>query len=187
MIDRGISQGTYESHVTSRKHLDRFVNETFHLNDYYLKDIDHSFIVKYDSYLRIKRNCANNTTSKYIRNFGKIIRIAINNDWIRKNPLSNIKFHLEEVDKPFLNLEEMSMLINKKFSIQRIAQVKDVFVFCCFTGLAYIDVKSLTQKDIEKGVDGNLWIRKQRHKSKQWAHIPLLPIAIEIINPCHSW
>jgi hypothetical protein len=86
MINRGFSQGTYERHVTSRKHLEKFINETFHLNDYYLKDIDHSFIVKYDLYLRIKRNCANNTTTKYIGNFGKIIKIGINNDWIRKKP-----------------------------------------------------------------------------------------------------
>lgn len=88
----------------------------------------------------------------------------MNRDWIAVNPFRHIKFHLEEVDKPFLHPDELTALINKKFSIPRIAQLRDVFVFCYFTGLAYIDVKSLTTKDIEKGVDGNLWIRKQRHK-----------------------
>lgn len=70
----------------------------------------------------------------------------------------------------------------KEFTIKRIAQVRDVFVFCCFTGLAFIDVKTLTPKDIETGIDGDPWIRKQRNKSKQWAHIPLLPVAKQIIE-----
>ncbi|HLP74218.1 MAG TPA: site-specific integrase [Bacteroidales bacterium] len=182
MIGKGIAHGTWERHVTSRKHLEDFIRETYHRNDYAFRDIDHAFIVKYDSYLRVKCSCANNSTVKYIRNFGKIIRYALNNDWIRKNPFRSIKFRLEDVNKEFLTQDEMNALIRKKIVIDRIAQVRDVFLFSCFTGLAYIDAKSLCAKDIETGVDGNLWIRKQRHKSKQWAHIPLLPVAREIIN-----
>jgi site-specific recombinase XerD len=182
LINKGISGGTYERHVTSRKHLERFIQDTYHKKDYPLRDIDHSFIVQYETFLRTKRNCCNNTTVKYIRNFGKIIKYALNNDWIRVNPFRNIKYRLVEVDKPFLNQAELDSVINKHFPIQRTAQVRDVFVFCCFTGLAFVDVKSLCLKDIEDGVDGNLWIKKQRHKSKQWAHVPLLPIAKEILD-----
>jgi len=182
LLNKGIAPGTYERHVTSRKHLERFIQDTFNKKDYSLKDIDHGFIVKYETFLRTKRNCCNNTTVKYIKNFGKIIRFALNNDWIRVNPFRNIKYRLEEVDKPYLNLEELNSLIKKHIPILRTAQVRDVFVFCCFTGLAFIDVKSLCFKDIEIGFDGNSWIKKQRHKSKQWQHVPLLPVAKQIIE-----
>ena len=181
-INKGVSPGTYERHVTSRKHLESYINETYRRRDMLLREIDHQFIIRYETYLRTKRNCANNTTVKYIKNFGKIIRYALNNDWIRVNPFRNIRYRLEEIDKPFLNKTEFHALMNKRFLIPRITQIRDIFVFCCFTGLAFVDVKSLNRKDLEAGVDGNLWIKKQRHKSKQWAHIPLLPIAKQIIE-----
>jgi site-specific recombinase XerD len=110
----------------------------------------------------------------------------MNRDWIQAKPFRNIRFHLEEVDKPFLSQGELNKLMAREFAIARIAQVRDVFVFCCFTGLAFIDVKTLTAKDLQQGVDGNLWIRKQRNKSKQWAHIPLLPDARLIIDQYRS-
>jgi len=181
-IDKGVSRSTYIRHTTSKTHLERFIQSEYKKNDILLRDIDHIFIVKYETYLRVKRNCNNNTTVKYIRNLGKIIREAIKRDWIKVDPFRNIKLKTEEVDKPFLNRIEFDAILNKKLEIQRIAQVRDVFIFCCFTGLAFVDVKSLTQRDLETGFDGNLWIRKQRHKSKQWAHIPLLPIAKQIIE-----
>lgn len=181
-INKGVAPGTYERHVTSRKHLESFINDSYKKRDLPISEIDHQFIVRYETYLRTKRSCANNTTVKYIKNFGKIIRYALNNDWIRVNPFRNIKYRLEEIEKPFLNLEELHSLMNKRFSIPRISHVRDIFVFCCFTGLAFVDVKSLCLRDLETGFDGNLWIKKQRHKSKQWAHIPLLPVAKEIID-----
>lgn len=186
MIDRGVSRATYIRHETSRRNLERFLRDAYQVDDINLKDVDHVFIKDYEAYLRTTRNCNNNSTVKYIKNFGKIIKEAMNRDWVQANPFRNIKFHLEEVDKPFLSQVELNRIMKREFAITRIAQVRDVFVFCCFTGLAFIDVKTLTAKDLEQGVDGNLWIRKQRNKSKQWAHIPLLPQAKQIIDQYRS-
>lgn len=182
LLNNGIAPGTYERHVTSRNHLESFILTKFGLHDYPLKNIDHYFIKEYEVYLKTVKKCCNNTTVKYIRNFGKIIRYALNNDWIRLNPFRNIRYRLDEVDKPFLNHVELDLIIKKPISIKRIAQVRDVFVFCCFTGLAFVDVKSLTKKDLEVGFDGKIWIKKQRHKSKQLQQVPLLPIASQIIQ-----
>lgn len=182
MIDKGVSRATYIRHETSRRNLERFLRDTYQLEDISLKEVTHVFIKEYETYLRTTRNCNNNSTVKYIKNFGKIIKEAMNRDWVQANPFRNIRFHLEEVDKPFLSKGELNKIITREFAITRIAQVRDVFVFCCFTGLAFIDVKTLTAKDLQQGVDGNLWIRKQRNKSKQWAHIPLLPDARLIIE-----
>jgi len=181
-INKGVSRATFIRHQSSRNNLERFIKATYKRNDCEIKDIDHAFITKYEVYLRTKRNCNNNSTVKYIRNFGKIIKLSLENEWLKSDPMRKIKLTLQEVNKTYLNFEDLTALMNKKFDIPRIAQVRDVFVFCCFTGLAYIDVKSLCSKDIETGVDGNMWIRKQRHKSKQWAHIYLLPAAKEIIT-----
>lgn len=182
MIDKGVSRATYIRHETSRRNLERFLHDTYKLDDISLKEVNHVFIKEYETYLRTARNCNNNSTVKYIKNFGKIIKEAMNRDWVQANPFRNIRFHLEEVDKPFLSKGELNKIMTREFVITRIAQVRDVFVFCCFTGLAFIDVKTLTAKDLQPGVDGNLWIRKQRNKSKQWAHIPLLPDARLIIE-----
>ena len=181
-IDKGVSRGTYIRHETSRRNLERFIHDVYLQDDLNLKDINHVFVQKYETYLRTVRNCNNNSAVKYVKNFGKIVREAMNRDWIQADPFRNLKFHLEEVDKPFLSQTELQKIMAKDFQINRIAQVRDVFVFCCFTGLAFIDVKTLTTKDIEAGVDGNLWIRKQRNKTRQWAHIPLLPSAKLIID-----
>jgi integrase len=181
-INHGTAAGTYERHVTSRKHLENFILDIYKKDDILLRDIDHEFIVKYETYLRTVRNCANNTAVKYIRNFGKIIHYAINNDWIRVNPFRNIKYRLEEVDKPFLTLDELNAIIKKDIKIIRLSQVRDVFVFCCFTGLAFVDVKSLCPNDFEKRFDGKLGLYKQRHKSKQWQRLPLLPIPLELLE-----
>jgi site-specific recombinase XerD len=170
-IDKGVSRSTYIRHTTSKKHLEMFLQTEYKKNDILLRDVDHTFIVKYETYLRAKRNCNNNTTVKYIRNLGKIIREAMRRDWIKVDPFRNIKFKTEEVDKPFLNRIELNAIINKKLELPRIA---------------FVDVKSLCLKDLETGFDGNLWIKKQRHKSKQWAHIPLLPVAKQIIDKYHA-
>lgn len=186
MIDKGVSRATYIRHETSRRNLARFLRDSYQMDDISLKEVNHVFIKDYETYLRTTRNCNNNSTVKYIKNFGKIIKEAMNRDWIQANPFRNIKFHLEEVDKPFLSQAELQKIMTREFDITRIAQVRDVFVFCCFTGIAFIDVKTLTAKDIEQGVDSNLWIRKRRNKSKQWAHIPLLPHAKKLIDQYRS-
>ena len=111
------------------------------------------------------------------KNFKKIIRIAMANGWIKTDPFKNIKYHLDDVDMAYLNEEELDTLIQKEFYIERLQHVKDVYLFCCFTGLAFADVKSLTEHDIIKERDGNYWIKKKRQKTKNWCHIPLLPVA----------
>ncbi len=185
-IDKGVSKATFIRHQSSRNNLQRFIKAVYKRDDFYLKDVNQEFISKYESFLRTKRNCNNNSTVKYIKNFGKIVKIAFENEWIKIDPLKKIKLKLEEVDKPFLNEIELQKIISKNLPIPRTAHVRDVFVFCCFTGLAFVDVKSLSAKDIETGKDGDIWIKKQRHKTKQWAHVLLLPPAKQILEKYKS-
>jgi len=146
-----------------------------------LQDINSMFVSNFEFYLKTTRNCCNNTTIKYIKNFKKIIRIALANGWMKADPFSNISYHLDEVDMAYLTETELKLLMNKNFELERLQQVKDVYIFCCFTGLAFVDVMNLKYTDIEDK-DGRLWIKKKRQKTKNWCAIPLLEPALILME-----
>lgn len=91
-----------------------------------------------------------------------------------------------EVKRDFLDEQELFRLANKEMEIERIAQVRDIFLFSCYTGLAYIDTKNLTHSNIRIGIDGNKWIFTSRQKTKSISNIPLLPQAENIIEKYKS-
>lgn len=92
--------------------------------------------------MRSIRKCNNNSVVKYIKNFGKVIRICISNGWLDKNPFVNYKAKVKEVERTFLIEEEIQTIASKEFKTEGLNQVRYIFLFSCFTGLAYIDVKS---------------------------------------------
>lgn len=182
LVGKEFAAGTLERYKTSLKHTQDFIEWKYKVKDLDIKKIDHQFITEYEFYLRTVRNCANNSAVKYIKNFGKIVRICLANGWITVNPMLNYKAKIKRVDRVFLSKEELETLREKDLSIERIAQVRDIFVFSCYTGLAYADVKKLQRNEIVKGVDGELWIFTQRQKTDVASRIPLLPPAIVILN-----
>lgn len=176
------ASGTLERYETSLKHTKDFLSWKYNTTDINIEKIDHAFITEYEFYLRSERKCANNTAVKYIKNFHKIINQCLANGWLNKDPFSNYKSKVKEVERVYLTEEEVQTIINKDFKIERVAMVRDIFVFSCFTGLAYIDVKQLTKNHISLGIDGDKWIFKNRQKTDTASKIPLLPMAQEIIN-----
>lgn len=158
LVDKDFAKGTFERYKTSLSHTKEFLNSRYDTSDIDIKKIDHSFITEYDFFLRNIHGCANNTAVKYMNNFGKIIRICLSNGWIAVDPFANYKGKIKTVDRVYLSKDEMQRWADKKFEIDRLGQVRDVFLFCCFTGLAYIDVKKLKTSQITKGLDGEQWI-----------------------------
>jgi site-specific recombinase XerD len=181
LLNDEFAPGTLERYRTSLKHTVDFLQWKYKVSDIDITKIDHSFITEYEFYLRSEKKCANNTAVKYIKNFGKIIRICIANGWIDKNPFVNYKSKVKEVERVFLVEEELQTMADKEFQIERLNQVKDIFLFSCFTGLAYIDVKKLTKNNINIGIDGERWIFTNRQKTDTKSNIPLLPMAEQII------
>ncbi|WP_417857291.1 site-specific integrase [Xanthomarina gelatinilytica] len=182
LVGKDFAAGTLERYKTAKKHIENYIKFEYKLNDISVKDVDHKFINGFEYYLKTERNCSHNTAIKYITNFKKIIRIAYANDWILKDPFFNWKARLKTVDREFLSKEEIQKLIDKEFTIQRLEQVKDIFIFSCFTGLAYADVKKLTKNDIVIGIDGNKWIKTKRRKTNTQSNIPLLSSAESVIE-----
>ena len=174
--------GTYERYKTSLKHTKDFLNWKYSISDIDITKIDYAFITDYEFYLRSVRKCANNTAVKYIKNFNKIIKICLANDWLDKNPFANYKSKVKEVERVYLSEDEIQNIINKDFKIERLTLVRDIFLFSCFTGLAYIDVKNLTKSHISLGIDGDKWIFTHRQKTETASKIPILSVTQMIID-----
>ena len=162
LVGGEFADGTLGRYKTSLRHTQDFLKTNFNICDIDISKIDHSFITEYEFYLRSVCKCANNTALRYINNFGKIIRICLSNGWITVNPFANYKRKIKTVNRVYLLKEEVQRIANKCFDIDRLSQVRDVFLFCCFTGLAYVDIKKLKNSEITKGVDGALWIFTKR-------------------------
>jgi site-specific recombinase XerD len=182
LIGLEYAAGTYERYVTSLKHTKDFLSWKYNVSDIAIDQVDHAFITEYEFYLRSVRKCANNTAVKYIKNFHKIINQCLANGWLDKDPFVNYKSKVKEVVREFLDEKEIEEIINKEFGIERLEVVRDIFIFSCFTGLAYIDVQQLSKDNIVIGIDGDKWIFKNRQKTDTTSKIPLLPMAMEIVN-----
>jgi site-specific recombinase XerD len=182
LIGKEYAAGTLERYTTSLKHTIEFLEWKYKVSDIDITKIDHAFITDYEFFLRSVRNCSNNTAVKYIKNFNKIIKICLANDWLDKNPFNNYKSKIKEVEREFLSESELQSILNKKFKTERLSLVRDIFLFSCFTGLAYIDVKNLTKSHISIGIDGEKWIYTHRQKTESASKIPILPITQMIID-----
>ena len=174
--------GTLERYKTSLSHTIEFLQWKYKISDIQITKIDHAFITDYEFWLRSVRNCANNTAVKYIKNFSKIIKICLANNWIERNPFANYKSKVKEVERVYLSEVEIQNIIEKDFKTERLSLVRDIFLFSCFTGLAYIDVKNLTKSHISIGIDGEKWIFTHRQKTESASKIPILPVTQMIID-----
>ncbi len=182
LVGKDFAAGTAERYKTAKKHVSDYILKEYKVKDIPVKDVNHKFITGFEYYLKTSRNCAHNSAVKYITNFKKIIRIALANDWISNDPFLNWKSKLKIVDREYLTATEIQKIIDKNFLTDRLNQVRDIFVFSCFTGLAYADVKKLSKKDIVIGIDGQNWIKTKRTKTDTRSNIPILPIPQAIID-----
>lgn len=122
------------------------------------------------------------TATKYLKNFKKIIRIALAKGWMKNDPFLEIRFSLDKVEPDFLEDSEIRKLISKEIDIPRLGQVRDIFVFCCFTGLAFSDIHGLGKEHIVEDSNGVRWIRKGRQKTKIMCNIPLMEVPLKILE-----
>ena len=182
LVGREFATATFTRYETSLKHTVDFLRWKYKVSDIDIRKINHETITSYEFYLKSVRKCNQNTTAKYIKNFGKIVRKCLDNGWIERDPFRNYKCKIVEVERDFLSQDEIETMFNKVLITDRLNQVKDIFLFSCFTGLAYVDVKKLSRKNIGFGVDGEKWIFINRTKTDTRSNIPILPIAAFILE-----
>ena len=182
LVGKDFAPGTAERYRTAKRHIQEYIQKEYNTDDIPVKDVNHKFITGFEYYLKTTRKCSHNTAIKYITNFKKIIRIAYANDWISKDPFFNWKAKLKTIDREFLSKEEIQVMVEKEFSIPRLELVKDIFIFSCFTGLAYADLKKLSKDDILIVIDGKSRIKTKRSKTDTRSNIPILEMPKEIIR-----
>ncbi len=180
--------GTLKNYFTTQKYIELFLKEKYKVSDIYLTSLNYKFIADLEIFLRKhklianQRQMENNTVMKHIERLKKMIQMAIRYEWLEKDPFVAFQQKFHHVERGYLTEDELKRIEEKTFTILRLQYVKDLFIFSCYTGLAYIDVMHLTPEHIQIGIDKELWLITNREKTDTSVKIPILPVAMEIIN-----
>lgn len=182
LVGKEFSAATLVRYQTSFRHTQSFLQWKYKVSDIDILELDFEFITQYEFWLKSTRNCDHNSTMKYLSNFRKIVNRCIRNGWLQRDPFMGFKMTKRTVERTALTQNELDVLSQKQFSVERLNTVKDIFLFCCYSGLAYADVKKLRRSEIIVGIDNEKWIASKRQKTDIQARIPLLPAALKIVN-----
>jgi len=183
-----LEYGTLKNYFTTLRYIEEYLKVKLKTSDIYLSQLNYKFLTDFELFMKAyvpkdqKLPCGQNTIMKHIERLRKIVNIAIKNDWLDRDPFQKFKPTFIKSTRQFLTADELSAIERKEFKIIRLQHAKDMFVFSCYTGLAYIDVYELTSQNVALGIDGEYWISTFRHKTDIPVRIPLLPQALEIIE-----
>ena len=182
LVGKGISKATYWISEYTERLLKEFIQQKYKRSDLFLRELNLSFIQSFHTFLRNDKGMAQNSSTKHLKLLKKFANIAIANSYMTFNPFITYKIEREPVEIDFLNDEELHKIINFDTPLPRLERARDMFLFGCFTGLSYIDIKTLTSEHFEKDYTGRIWIKKRRIKTGVLSRIPLLPIAKLILD-----
>lgn len=183
-----LEQGTLKNYFTTQKYVEHFLKEKRKTSDVFLTELNYKFIVDFEIYLKtsnpldVQRRCNHNTAMKHIERLRKMINVAVRNEWITKDPFQKYRLSFTKTNRPYLTTEELATIETKQYTIPRLQHVKDLFVFSCYTGLAYIDVMKLSPNHLVKGINGDTWLMTNRQKTDEFVKVPLLNQALAIIE-----
>ena len=182
LVGKDYSISTLVRYNSAIKHIKIYCKSQFNNIDLPLSEVNNKFITGFEFYLKTKAKCQHNSAMKHIKALKKVVRIGLANDYIRKDPFSNYQITQKKVDRECLTEVEIDRIIQKEISIERLDIIRDLFVFQCYTGLAYKDLSDLSKEHIQKGLDGHNWIIMKRGKTGVMCRIPLLSVAEQIIE-----
>lgn len=147
------AEGTLDRYKQVLKHIKEFIKFLYKKSDFCIVELEYSFITNFDHYLRTVKKCNNNTTVKYVRNFRKTIKLAVDEGWLKYDLFAKYKVKVKEKDREYLTPEEIDLIQNKDISIARLNVIRDIFLFSIYTGYAFDNVKKLRYDDIKKHGD----------------------------------
>ena len=182
LVGKGVSKATYFISEYTDRLLKEFVKQKYKRTDLYLRELNIAFIQSFHTFLRTDKGMAQNSSTKHLKLLKKIANMAVANSHMTYNPFATYKIEREPVEIDFLDEEELRKIINFDTPLPRLERAKDMFLFGCFTGLSYIDIKTLAPEHFEKDSAGRIWIKKRRVKTGVLSRVPLLPIAKLILD-----
>lgn len=182
LIGNGYSKATYKKYEESKHHLHTFINDYYKKSDFLLENITLKFLEDFNFYLKTEKKHKQITINRTIQRVKKAIKLALSEGFISQDPFVLYKPQRVVLSLVYLTQLELDLLMNYHFIQKRLEQVKDMFIFCCYTGLAYQEMSTLTANFIKKGIDNNFWIEMERQKTKSKIAVPILPVAKDILE-----
>lgn len=181
-IGMGISKGTYANSKHGLNLLEKFINDTYNRDDVFLRELNRDFIEEFRIWLLTEHHLSHNGAVKYLALLKKVVNRAVANNKMSFNPFATYRLERQTVSPDFLTEEELRKIINFNSPLPRLEQTRDMFLFACYTGLSYIDVKTLKPEHLERDKQGRMWIKKHRVKTGVLSRIPLLPSAKMLLD-----
>lgn len=181
LIGKKIVKATYLRYCYLKIRLSEFLSEKYHLPDIPLREINYQFIRDFEIYLLTVRGNKQSTIAQSLILLKLIMELAFKNEWISRNPFVNYKIEDEKSERGYLTQKEVEILMNWKLD-KKLERTRDVFIFCCFTGLSHIDVFKLTKEKIQLSNDGQQWIMGKRKKTDIEYFIPMMEIPKKILE-----
>lgn len=182
LIGKDYSDATWTKYDRTKRFIKDFIIWKYKTEDIHIGNLNMEFVNDLEIWFKTERKCGQNATMKYISILKMIVLFCVNNDWLLKDPFARFEMNKEEVIPEFLTKEEIQVIAEKEIKIERLKQVRDVFLFCCHTGLAYVDIKKLDASEVSVGFDNELWIFIRRGKTNIPSRVPLLPLAQKILE-----
>lgn len=176
------SKSSLSKYQTVYKHLKEFIYQRYRMSDIALKELTPAFITDFDMFLRVDKHCCNNTVWIYTCPLRTMVSIAINNGWLVRDPFREYEIQKEDTERGFLTREEINLLINGKLKNAQQELIRDLFLFCTFTGLSFTDMRNLSEENLRTYFDEHLWIYIHRQKTGVQSNIRLLDIPLKIIE-----
>tara|TARA_R110002050_G_C8927213_1_gene511787 strand:+ start:324 stop:1637 length:1314 start_codon:yes stop_codon:yes gene_type:complete len=183
-----LSESTLQHYETTGKYVREFLHKRLQTSDIYLSKINYKFITDFEYFLRTRqptdhiKPLSNNGIMKHLERVRKVIKLAKKLEWTNKNPFESYQIKFKKFDREYLEPDELQILENAEFKVDRLKYTKNLFIFSCYTGLAYSDAIRLKLENIHLGIDGNYWIITTRKKTNTALRLPILPKAQEIIE-----
>jgi integrase len=185
-IGMEVEETTLDKYEITKRRIIDFLKYQYNRSDIALVELNHKFAVDFEFYLRTETHIIHNSAMKYIKQLKKVVCLAISNEWLDKHPFINYKCNIKEVERDFLTQEELDRLIHTPLHDEQLERTRDLFLFQCYTGYGYAEVVRLSKEHIQLGIDGTLWTsiqrKKTRNKTTKRSNVPLLPIALEIVE-----
>ncbi len=177
-----VTRTTYLRYELAQKRLGEFMEETRKVKDMPYREITTVFLQDFYLFLRNKYKSGNNNAMKTIQHVRAVFFYIKNTGEHFADPFANFKISFEKIERSYLTKEELEILYNKKFGSERLERVRDIFLFCCYSGLSYSDLYNLTKEEIKTGIDSNLWIMDTRNKTGVPYKVRLLDIPVAILK-----
>lgn len=175
-----LAPATQAKFVYTKSKIERFLAQRYNKKDMPLEDLGISFITEFEHFLLVNEKLKMNSAHKYIKNMKRLMNVAVTAEWIPYSPFANFRCSYTTPEREILTQEELDRMINFEFKSERLGEIRDVFIFCCYTGFAYAEIYKFERNAITVGIDGGYWLSTNRKKTGTKESVPLLPIALEI-------